>query len=155
MKQFLQIIFLNLLLLSLLSCSGQTSEILNQVCFETQAPNNEFRVCIEVELAREEAEHKRGLQLRASLGSNSGMLFIFPLSRRHSFWMKDTLIPLDIIWIDDTHRVVHIESNVPPCKTDTCPSYSPDEAALYVLEINAGYVKKIGIVAGDGAEFIF
>jgi len=96
---------------------------------------------------------QRGLQFRESLDKNKGMLFVFAESRRHAFWMKDTLIPLDIIWLDYARRVVYIAPNIPPCPQDPCPSYSPERDALYVLEINAGVAQQLGLKPGDLAEF--
>ena len=86
---------------------------------------------------------------RPSLRADRGMLFLFPDIDVHSFWMKDTLIPLDIIWIDDSSRVVHVKANVPPCKADPCPSYTPSGAARYVLELAAGQAAAHGVVAGS------
>ncbi len=91
----------------------------------------------------------RGLQFRTSLAQDAGMLFIFDQPLRYSFWMKDTLIALDMIWLDQEMRVVHVESNVPPCTEDPCASYSPSEPALYVLELNAGTASLINLKPGD------
>jgi uncharacterized protein len=78
---------------------------------------------------------------RTAMDENGGMLFIFPKIAARPFWMKDTLIPLDMIWLDDTGKVVHIHRDVPPCppaQGDTCPAYGPKEpTARYVLELNA------------------
>ena len=117
----------------------------DQVCFAQK--------CINVEVAQEEEELHRGLQFRKSLGPDSGMLFVFEKNWPYAFWMKDTLIPLDMIWMDDTRKIVHIEHNVPPCAADPCPKYPPGHEALYVLEISAGYAKKFGLQSGDTAEF--
>ena len=117
----------------------------DQVCFGNK--------CVKVEIVQKEEELHRGLQFRKSLDPDSGMLFVFKKSGPYAFWMKDTLIPLDMIWMDDTRKVVHIEHNVPPCVADPCPRYSPGREALYVLEINAGYVQKLGLQLGDTAEF--
>ena len=68
--------------------------------------------CINVEVVQKEEELHRGLQFRKSLDLDGGMLFIFQKSGPYAFWMKDTLIPLDIIWMDDARRIVHIEHNV-------------------------------------------
>ena len=67
--------------------------------------------------------------------------------------MKETLIPLDMIWMDYARRVVFIAADVPPCKSDPCPTYTPPRDALYVLEVNAGYTQKNSIKVGDAAEF--
>ena len=116
-------------------------EASNQVCFKGQ--------CINVEIMRTRQEHSRGLQFRKTLDADSGMLFVFEKSYPYSFWMKDTLIPLDIIWIDESKKVIHIAHNVPPCKELPCPTYIPLSKALYILEVNAGYANKLGLQVGD------
>lgn len=125
----------------------QTPVSRDRVCFENQ--------CVDVEVVREQENRARGLQFRDSLGEKQGMLFIFPESRRHDFWMKDTKIPLDIIWIDSAYQVVHIENNVPPCLRDPCPRYAPQAPARYVLEINAGHAMRMGLQKGTGVKFHF
>lgn len=72
------------------------------------------------------------------------MLFVYDEEKKYSFWMKNTLIPLDIIWIDKDHRVVDVQT-VQPCKTEHCPSFTPKEQAQYILEINAGIAERAGI----------
>ena len=130
------------MLILLPACSSTPQD---QVCFG--------RNCFDVEIVQTDEERMRGLQYRESLGQDSGMLFIFKEDKQYSFWMKDTLIPLDIIWLDYTGRVVHIESDVPPCQSDPCPNYVPASPAFYVLEINAGEAAKQKIAVGDKAEF--
>lgn len=117
----------------------------NQVCFQ--------KGCVEVEIARTQTERYRGLQFRSSLGGDQGMLFIFPDIKRHSFWMKDTLIPLDIIWLDESRHAVYMLENVPVCKEEPCPIYTPSHEARYVLEINAGRASSLNIKEGDSADF--
>ncbi|OGX38475.1 MAG: hypothetical protein A3G91_04245 [Omnitrophica WOR_2 bacterium RIFCSPLOWO2_12_FULL_50_9] len=126
-------------------CFRPTARAVNQVCFQGQ--------CIAVEVVQKEEELRRGLQFRSFLESDAGMLFIFAANWKHSFWMKDTLIPLDIIWMDYARRVVHIERSVPPCPGEPCPTYTPLYDALYVLEINAGQARALGLRIGDQAEF--
>ena len=81
------------------------------------------------------------------------MLFIFSQSKRHVFWMKNTLIALDIIWIDRDKRIVFIMRDVLPCKTEQCPAYTPKENALCVLEVNTGVTIEQGLKVGDQAVF--
>lgn len=85
---------------------------------------------------------------RESLPNDQGMLFIFEEERRYRFWMMNMTFNLDIIWLDSNGKVVHIVEDAEPCidvkHTSLC-SYSPDEAAKYVLEVNSGFVKKYGI----------
>ena len=80
---------------------------------------------------------------RESLDEKSGMLFVFPEDGRYGFWMKNTLIPLDIIWIDNDQRVVDIQT-AQPCTAEPCPSYTPSGDARYVLEINANVSEQYG-----------
>jgi uncharacterized protein len=76
------------------------------------------------------------------------MLFIFDELAQHNFWMKNTLIPLDIVWLDAHFQVVDTATMV-PCTADLCPVYMPQDLALYALEINAGGVEKWGIHTGE------
>jgi uncharacterized protein len=117
----------------------------NQVCFGLR--------CFAVKLAKTEAEREKGLMNRTQLDKNSGMFFIFDKEGIYSFWMKDTLIPLDIIWIDGNNKVVFISQNAQPCKTLICPVINPSTKAKYVLEINAGLSEKLKLKIGDKADF--
>mgnify|MGYP001593669555 FL=1 len=116
----------------------------NQVCFGKH--------CFFVELARTSAEREKGLMFASQLDKNSGMLFIFDKEDIHPFWMKNTLIPLDIIWIGSNNKVVFISKNTQSCKSLICPAINPGSKAKYVLEINAGMVEEIGLKIGDTAE---
>ena len=100
--------------------------------------------CFMVELARTQAQQESGLMNRTSIPEKDGMLFIFPKSDLYNFRMKNTLIPLDMLRIDDQFQVVHIVT-VQPCIADPCEVYRPDVFANYVLEINAGMAAKSGI----------
>lgn len=124
--------------------SKKTKE--NQVCFKSH--------CFDVEVARTAEEQSRGLMFREKLEQDRGMLFIFNKEAEYPFWMKNTLIPLDIIWINENKEVVFIGENVQPCKNDSfCPSISPGKNAKYVLEINAGVSKEIGLKTDDKLNF--
>ena len=90
---------------------------------------------------------------REELDSNEGMLFIFNDEAAYSFWMKNTLIPLDIIWLNRGKEVVFISKNVQLCENDSCPLISSNKKALYVLELNAGMADKIGLNVGDKMRF--
>ena len=135
---------LALLLLSALVVSGCVSSA-GSVCIKNK--------CFSVEIADDQAGRELGLMNRESLDPGSGMLFVFENEDVHSFWMKDTLIPLDMIWMDKGGRIVYIAKNVQPCRADPCPVYSPPSAALYVLEINAGLSDAYGFQVGDTAAF--
>lgn len=81
------------------------------------------------------------------------MLFIFDSSGDYPFWMKNTLIPLDIIWISKDKKVVDIKENAKPCRSEMCETYSPKSDAKYVLEINGGLANKYKIKVGDALSF--
>ena len=116
----------------------------NKVCFSEN--------CFKIEIASTSEELSKGLMFRENLEKNSGMLFIFPENGIYGFWMKNTLIPLDIIWINSNKEIVFIKDNALPCKTEICETYSSDEKALYVLELNSGTADKIGLEIGDEVE---
>jgi len=104
---------------------------------------------INVELAETETERQVGLMFRETLGENDGMLFIFEQEHPIAFWMKNTLIPLDIIFIDNDLKIVDIKHDVQPCEEDPCPNYTSKSPAIYVLEVNGGYSDLNDIKIGD------
>ena len=106
------------------------------------------KACIEVETADEAGEQALGLMFRESLPENSGMLFIFPDSSPRSFWMKNTLIPLDIIFIDENFEIIDIKHAV-PCRAEPCALYKSAKPAKYVLEVNEGFAEKNSVGVGD------
>jgi uncharacterized membrane protein (UPF0127 family) len=77
------------------------------------------------------------------------MIFVFPAAGFYPFWMKNTLIPLDMIWLDAQARIVSIAVSVPPCKADPCPSYAPDGNATYVIEVVSGFARQHHLKKGD------
>ena len=85
------------------------------------------------------------------------MLFIFPdEAPRRTFWMKNTLIPLDMIWLDKEYTIVHIETDVPPCTTTVCPSYWPLETqSQYVIELNAWELMWFSSALGDKVSIFY
>ncbi len=109
---------------------------------------------ITAELAVTEEQRQQGLMYREGMKENQGMLFIFEDEDIYSFWMKNMRFSLDILWLDASRRIVHIEENVPACPSDPCPSYAPSQPAKYVLELVSGSVKKHGLKLGDRLEFI-
>jgi uncharacterized membrane protein (UPF0127 family) len=112
----------------------------NRVCFQQN--------CFTVELALTPEQQVQGLMNRQTLGNDSGMLFVFPQEGIYPFWMKDTLIPLDMIWMDSNGTVVFIGKDEQPCGM-VCPSINPGVQAKYVLEVNAGTVDRIGLTIGS------
>ena len=91
--------------------------------------------CFDIEIAETPEQRQIWLMHREYLPEKSGMLFVFQQSSPYGFWMKNTLIPLDMIWIDQDQKIIDIQQAV-PCTADPCPSYKPSWPALYVLELN-------------------
>ena len=108
---------------------------------------------VHVEVAADDELRAQGLMYRDQLRPGTGMLFLFAEDAEHAFWMKNTLIPLDIIWIDADQRVVAVKYNVPPCKVENCPSYPPGVQSRYVLEVAGGVAQAHGIKPGDQLRF--
>ncbi len=105
---------------------------------------------ISAEVAKSEAERKKGLMFRVELAENKGMLFIFDDDNFHPFWMKNCKIPLDIIWMDSHKKVVHIKWSAQPCKgNEDCPAILPTRKARYALEVKAGVAPTSKIKIGD------
>ncbi len=108
---------------------------------------------IAVELAIDDETRAQGLMYRESLASDRGMLFLFTNDDVYPFWMKNTLIPLDMVWIDRNQTIAGIRSDVPPCRRDPCPSYDPQVQARYVLELAAGVAAKHRLAPGQKVRF--
>jgi uncharacterized membrane protein (UPF0127 family) len=109
---------------------------------------------VTAELAVTPEERALGLMFRQKLEFEQGMLFVFEEEGVRSFWMKNMLIPLDLVWLDKDKRIVYLEQNVPPCKREPCPTYTSHIPAMFVLELSAGSVaaRKLNIL--DRLDFI-
>ena len=101
------------------------------------------------EVAADDLSRAHGLMNRTHLAAGSGMLFVFRHSDQRWFWMKNTLIPLDILFFDSSRKLVSMQTDVPPCRQDPCPTYPSGEPARYVLELAAGTAARIGARIGD------
>jgi len=108
---------------------------------------------VRVEIANDDQLRAQGLMFRDHLAPDAGMLFFFASEGEYPFWMKNTRIPLDMIWIDSGRRVAAVKFEVPPCGADPCPSYPPNAQARYVLEVAGGVARQHGIKAGDVLRF--
>lgn len=106
------------------------------------------------ELAITDEERQLGLMFRDTINWDQAMLFIFEEEGIQTFWMKNMKIPIDILWLDREKRIVHVEKNVPSCKKEPCPTYSPLYPAMFVLELKANSVDKHQLKLFDKIEFI-
>jgi uncharacterized membrane protein (UPF0127 family) len=107
-------------------------------------------VRVRVEIADDDFERARGLMYRTALAEDRGMLFVFDAEQKLSFWMKNTLIPLSIAFMDSEGRIVDIQDMKP--LDDDPPSYVSAEPAQYALEVNQGFFEERGVKVGDRAE---
>jgi uncharacterized protein len=128
--------------------------------FRSSIPSKELvRKSVEIngkifllEIADNYKSREQGLMNRENLNEMEGMLFIFPVSGIYPFWMKNTLIPLDIIWLNNNKEVVFIKENARPCEraiVAVCQTIVPTKPARYVIELNAGNVNKLNIKLGQ------
>ena len=108
---------------------------------------------LEVEVMVSDQDRAMGLMFRPSLPEDKGVLIVFERSGFHGIWMKNCRFPIDIVWLDENRRVVHVAEGVPPCKADPCPSYEPLRRASYVLELNAGQASREKAVVGATVSF--
>lgn len=113
----------------------------NRACFK--------KTCYGVELAISDEQKMKGLQNRGHLDKDKGMVFVLKGDAPEKFWMKKTLIPLDILWLDYDGKIIYIEHAAVPCEQDPCPAYGPAVAAFYVLEISGGEAATHDMRVGD------
>ncbi len=112
--------------------------------------NNDAEVKIKIEVADDPTEQEIGLMYRTKLPENGGMFFISDREEMKSFWMKNTKIPLDIIYINSNKEIVTIHKNTIPMSKKSLASSKP---AIFVLEVNAGFCDKFSIKNGDRIEY--
>ena len=134
-------VFLAVSFLILLSGCGKTATVLIK--------DN----VVKVEVADSDEERSKGLMFKESLGADEGMLFVFDDSKIRTFWMKNTRIPLDIIFISEEFEIVNI-AEAEPCKRDPCEIYPSKYEAKYVLEVFRGFVEERNITAGDYIKIV-
>ncbi|MBU0758073.1 MAG: DUF192 domain-containing protein [Nanoarchaeota archaeon] len=127
----------------ILSCTFSDHQ---KICFKDGS-------CIDAEVMDTAEKRTKGLMGRESLAEEKGMLFVFDKSGEYAFWMKDTNFAIDMIWVDESDRIVHIERNAQPCKADPCKVYAPNADSLFVIEVVSGYSIEHGINKGDTVLF--
>lgn len=105
---------------------------------------------IDVEIAENDTDRQKGLMFRPFMADSVGMLFVFDRPEPQGFWMKNTMISLDIIYVDENKKIVSIQKNAKPYSEENLPSFGN---AQYVVEVNGGYCDKYGIKVGDSVTF--
>lgn len=108
---------------------------------------------LNVEVADTPAAHAQGLMNRESMAQDAGMIFVYPESKKHEFWMKNTLIPLSIAFLDDRGRVLNVIDEMTP--RDTTRRYPSEGPARYAIEANKDWFKNAGVKPGDTARFVY
>ena len=110
---------------------------------------------IRVETMIDNIDLLRGLMFRTSLAPDRGMLFVYPRPAHYQAFMYQVLIPLDIIWMDSNRRIVEINEDEPPCKTQAskCPKYGGKELSSYALQIGGGMARKYGVQLGQTIQW--
>ncbi len=115
-------------------------------------------VPLQVQIADSEPRRIRGLMFQDQLPYDQGMIFVFEKPGLYSLWMLNMQFSLDMIWFDQDGKIVHIEKDVPPCKTAleiaTCQSVIPDEEAVYVLEVTSGFIDQNNITKDSVLKII-
>ncbi len=155
---------ITLVVITLIGCGGNSPESLAETVSTTAPAAPEptralpeaivpdgRRMTLELALTRDEIG--QGMMFRNSLPDNRGMLFLFAEQRFPSFWMKNTLIPLDMVFLSPDGTIVDVIHNALPCTKDPCPQYVPKAEALAVLEVAAGVAQAYGLEEGIQLEF--
>jgi uncharacterized membrane protein (UPF0127 family) len=112
---------------------------------------NNAKAKIDIQIANSDFDRELGLMFRKQMDENKGMLFIFPVEDKQSFWMRNTFIPLDMIFVNSSKKIVTIHWNTQTLSDQSYPSTAP---AQYVLEVNGGYCSRHNINEGDKINFI-
>jgi hypothetical protein len=108
---------------------------------------------LQAEVMVNDEDRAMGLMFRPSLPLDRGMIFVFEMPDFHGIWMKNCKFPIDILWLDEDERIVHVAESVPPCKADPCPVYNPMRKASFVIELNAGQARREKAVVGASVQF--
>lgn len=140
--------------LAVAKAEGEVGSILGSGLAKISTPKGDS---ILAEIADTPDKRAKGLMFRTSIAPDQGMLFTFPELGHWTFWMKNTEIPLDIIWMEETGTIIHIESQVPICTRtdDGCPRYHSPKKSRHVLEIQAGMAEKLELAPGKQLTISF
>ncbi len=138
-------------LLLLLTLSTAVAACADEPRVALNAPDGSSRAVVKVEVANTPSSRELGLMYRKHLDEDAGMIFVFPKAQPESFWMKNTILPLDMIFADEHGKVLGIVENAEPFSER---SLSVDGDSLYVLEVNGGFSQRHHIKAGDQMKFL-
>ena len=133
-----------LVLIFVLFLVGCAQRFSPQLTIETR----QGEVPITIEIADSPEERQIGLMYRQSLGEYEGMWFVFDEEQPYSFWMKNTLIPLDIVYVNSNMQIIDI-IRADPCQEDPCKTYTPQAPVKYVLEVNQNFTARAGVQIGN------
>ena len=146
--------FLPLILLALASAGcGPPTVGLDELGMRVVKLPNGKQIRAEAEI--DPIDMQKGMMFRDSLPRGRGMLFIHDKPGAYQYWMYQVRIPLDIVWMDTSHRIAEISADTPPCKTKAslCPTYGGHQTAQFVLELGGGEAKRLGLSVGQTLEF--
>ncbi|MDF2768030.1 MAG: uncharacterized protein K0S91_865 [Nitrososphaeraceae archaeon] len=119
---------------------------------QTKVTINNFDLTVYLAMTNEQII--KGLVIKDQLKENEGMLFVYQLPAKYTFSMRGMKFPIDIIWLDNARKVIHIEHSLEPCPSDIdCPKFIPSAAALYVLETIAGFSNRHDVKIGTQIDF--
>jgi uncharacterized membrane protein (UPF0127 family) len=123
-----------------------------QKYLQTKVTINNFDLTVHLAMTNEQII--KGLVIKDQLKENEGMLFVYQLPAKYTFSMRGMKFPIDIIWLDNARKVIHIEHSLEPCPSDIdCPKFIPSTAALYVLETIAGFSNRHDVKIGTQIDF--
>jgi len=145
--------FLPLTALLILTSCGPKANTLED--FPTRPVTLPGGQVIRAETMIENIDLIRGMMFRTHLAPDHGMLFVHPKVGNYTYWMYQTLIPLDIVWLDSKRNIVEIVENAQPCKTQAskCEQYGGRQISAYVLEIGGGMARKYGLKIGQTLQW--
>lgn len=150
----MRLLLIATVLASLTGCSSSGDPVRDFNSRQVTLPNGKK---ITAEVMTNPTDMSRGMMFRESLPPDRGMLFIHSSPGKYPYWMYQVTIPLDIIWMDSSRRVVEISANTPPCgkppSAKECPNYGGNQNALYVLELGGGEAAKNGVQVGSAIGF--
>lgn len=134
------------------ACLSLSAVLASNGCPASELETVEVRLAgqqFTVELAMDDDSRARGLMFRNEMAADHGMLFVFEQEEPQSFWMRNTKIPLDIMYFSSDGKLVSTSADTPPCRTASCPSFPSEGPARYVVELNAGSATKLGLRKGS------